>query len=46
MHAPLGDDYFNVIFFMLERDRDFTPIIVSLVDRHTLACGSQEKNSW
>jgi light-independent protochlorophyllide reductase subunit B len=28
---------------MLERERDFTPVIVSIVDRHALACGSQEK---
>ncbi len=25
MHAPLGDDYFNVMRSMLERERDFTP---------------------
>jgi light-independent protochlorophyllide reductase subunit B len=41
MHAPLGDDYFNVMRSMLERERDFTP--ASIVDRHVLACGSQEK---
>merc|ERR1712224_409675 len=38
MHAPLGDDYFNVIRSMLERERDFTPVTTSVVDR-----GSQEK---
>jgi light-independent protochlorophyllide reductase subunit B len=26
MHAPLGDDYFNVMRSMLERERDFTPV--------------------
>ena len=43
MHAPLGDDYFNVMKSMLERDRDFTPVTASVVDRHVLARGSQEK---
>nr|QQP00276.1 photochlorophyllide reductase subunit ChlB [Selaginella nipponica] len=43
MHAPLGDDYFNVMRSMLERDRDFTPVTASMVDRHVLARGSQEK---
>src|SRR3569833_809101 len=43
MHAPLGDDYFNVMRSMLERERDFTPVTVSIVDRHVLARGSQEK---
>lgn len=43
MHAPLGDDYFNVIRSMLERKRDFTPVTASVVDRHVLARGSQEK---
>ena len=43
MHAPLGDDYFNVMRSMLERERDFTPITTSIVDRHVLARGSQEK---
>ena len=43
MHAPLGDDYFNVMRSMLERERDFTPVTVSTVDRHVLARGSQEK---
>lgn len=28
---------------MLERDRDFTPVTASIVDRHVLAQGSQEK---
>jgi light-independent protochlorophyllide reductase subunit B len=28
---------------MLERDRDFTPVTASIVDRHVLARGSQEK---
>ena len=40
MHAPLGDDYFNVMSSMLERKRDFTPVTASVVDRHVLAQGS------
>jgi light-independent protochlorophyllide reductase subunit B len=43
MHAPLGDDYFNVMSSMLERKRDFIPVTTSVVDRHVLARGSQEK---
>ncbi len=43
MHAPIGDDYFNVMRSMLERDRNFTPVTISSVDRHVLARGSQEK---
>ena len=43
MHAPLGDDYFNVLRSMLERARDFTPVTASVVDRHVLARGSQDK---
>jgi len=43
MHAPLGDDYFNVMRSMLERQRDFTPVTASIVDRHVLARGSQDK---
>lgn len=43
MHAPLGDDYFNVMRSMLERKRDFTPVTTSIVDRHVLARGSQDK---
>nr|YP_635863.1 photochlorophyllide reductase subunit B [Oltmannsiellopsis viridis]Q20EY2.1 RecName: Full=Light-independent protochlorophyllide reductase subunit B; Short=DPOR subunit B; Short=LI-POR subunit B [Oltmannsiellopsis viridis]ABB81931.1 ChlB subunit of protochlorophyllide reductase [Oltmannsiellopsis viridis] len=43
MHAPLGDDYFNVMRSMLQRERDFTPVTASIVDRHVLARGSQEK---
>lgn len=43
MHAPLGDDYFNVMQSMLERKRNFTPVTASIVDRHVLARGSQEK---
>lgn len=43
MHAPLGDDYFNVMRSMLERDRNFTPVTASIVDRNVLARGSQEK---
>jgi len=43
MHAPLGDDYFNVMRSMLERERDFTPVTASMVDRHVLARGSQNK---
>nr|YP_010260971.1 protochlorophyllide reductase subunit B [Trentepohlia sp. BN17]UIB38725.1 protochlorophyllide reductase subunit B [Trentepohlia sp. BN17] len=36
-------DYFNVMRSMLERERDFTPVTTSVVDRHVLARGSQEK---
>jgi light-independent protochlorophyllide reductase subunit B len=43
MHAPIGDDYFNVMRSMLEREREFTPVTASVVDRHVLARGSQEK---
>ncbi len=43
MHAPIGDDYFNVMRSMLERDRNFTPVTISSVDRNVLARGSQEK---
>jgi light-independent protochlorophyllide reductase subunit B len=43
MHAPLGDDYFNVMKSMLERERNFTPVTTSVVDRHVLSRGSQEK---
>ena len=43
MHAPLGDDYFNVMSSMLERNRDFTPVTASIVDRHVLARGSGDK---
>ena len=43
MYAPLGDDYFNVMRSMLERKRYFTPVTMSVVDRHVLARGSQEK---
>nr|QKV47235.1 protochlorophyllide reductase ChlB subunit [Lepisorus hederaceus] len=43
MHAPLGDDYFNVMRSTSERERDFTPVTASVVDRHVLARGSQEK---
>ncbi|HIK36973.1 MAG: ferredoxin:protochlorophyllide reductase (ATP-dependent) subunit B [Geminocystis sp.] len=43
MHAPLGDDYFNVMRSMLEREKNFTPVTASIVDRNVLARGSQEK---
>ncbi|MEM8545191.1 MAG: ferredoxin:protochlorophyllide reductase (ATP-dependent) subunit B [Cyanobacteria bacterium P01_H01_bin.119] len=43
MHAPIGDDYFNVMRSMLARDRNFTPVTISSVDRTVLARGSQEK---
>ncbi len=43
MHAPLGDDYFNVMRSMLERERNFTPVTTSVVDRHVLARGSDAK---
>jgi len=42
---PIGDDYFNVMRSMLERERDFTPVTTSVVDRHVLSRGSQEKVS-
>lgn len=45
MHAPLGDDYFNVMRSMLERERNFTPATASIVDRHVLARGSR-KELW
>nr|YP_009547189.1 protochlorophyllide reductase ChlB subunit [Pentagramma triangularis]AYW14845.1 protochlorophyllide reductase ChlB subunit [Pentagramma triangularis] len=43
MHAPLGDDHFNVMRSMSERERDFTPVTASVVDRHVLARGSRDK---
>lgn len=43
MHAPLGDDYFNVMRSMLEREQNFTPVTASVVDRQVLSRGSQEK---
>ena len=43
MHAPLGDDYFNVMRSMLERERNFTPATASIVDRHVLARGSRKR---
>lgn len=43
MHAPIGDDYFNVMRSMLERERDFTPVTASIVDRHVLSHGSRNK---
>lgn len=43
MHAPLGDDYFNVMRSMLEREQNFTPVTTSVVDRQVLSRGSQEK---
>jgi light-independent protochlorophyllide reductase subunit B len=43
MHAPLGDDYFNVMCSMLEREINFTPATASIVDRHVLAHGSRKR---
>jgi light-independent protochlorophyllide reductase subunit B len=43
MHAPLGDDYFNVMRSMLERERDFTPVSTSIVSRQVLGQGSKDK---
>lgn len=43
MHAPLGDDYFNVLRSMLQRASDFTPVTASVVDRHVLSGGSKDK---
>lgn len=39
MYVFLGDDYFNVMCFMLERERDFIFVIVSIVDCYVLVCG-------
>ena len=36
MHAPLGDDYFNVMRSMLERERDFTPVMKHVLPGPTL----------
>jgi light-independent protochlorophyllide reductase subunit B len=44
MHAPLGDDYFNVMRSMLERERNFTPVTASIVDRNVLAQGFPRKS--
>src|SRR6476619_4956247 len=43
MHAPLGGHCIIIKKSMLERERDFTPVTASIVDRHVLARGSQEK---
>ena len=43
MHAPIGDDYFNVMRSMLEREKDFTPITTSIVDRRVATLGSKNK---
>ena len=43
MHAPIGDDYFNVMRSMLEREREFTPITTSIVDRRVATLGSKNK---
>ena len=43
MHAPLGDDYLNVMRSMLERERNLTPATASIVDRHVLARGSRKR---
>lgn len=43
MQAPLGDDYFNVMHSMLEREINFTRAIASIVDRHILARGYQKR---
>jgi len=43
MHAPLGDDYFHVMRSMLERERDFTPVTASIVDRDVLGNGTKDK---
>nr|QIB71416.1 protochlorophyllide reductase ChlB subunit [Selaginella tamariscina] len=42
-HAPLGDDYSNVMRPALERDRDFTPVTASTVDRRVLARGGSQE---
>ena len=43
MHAPLGDDYFNVMRSMLEREINFTSATASIVDCHVLARGSRKR---
>lgn len=43
MHAPLGDEYFNVMRSMLEMERAVQPVTASLVDRQVLARGSQDR---
>ena len=43
VHAPIGDDYFNIMRSRLWRERDFTPVTTSVVDRHVLSRGSQEE---
>jgi len=42
VHAPIGDDDLNVMRSMLSRERGFTPVTTSVVDRHVLSRGSQE----
>ena len=43
MHCPLGDDYYNVMRSMLEREYNFTPVTSSIVDRHVLTKGSRDR---
>lgn len=45
MHAPLGDDYFNVMKSMLEKHKNFTKVTTSIVDRNILSKGSSYKLS-
>ncbi len=43
MHAPIGNGYYNVMHFMLEKEKDFTFVTTSIIDHHILACGFEEK---
>ena len=43
MHAPLGDDYFNVMRSMLERQKNITKVTTSVIDRQVLTQGSGNK---
>lgn len=39
MYVFFGDDYFNVMCFMLERERNYIFVIVSVVDWNVLVWG-------
>ena len=43
MHAPLGDDYFNVMRSMLERQKNLPKVTTNIIDRHVLTQGSANK---
>jgi|TARA_B100000497_G_C7695559_1_gene424655 light-independent protochlorophyllide reductase subunit B len=40
IHAPLAKDYLNVMKSMLEREREFKCVTVSVFDRHIFPGGS------